>query len=92
MELMNAHVVVTGASRGIGTEIAREMLARGATVTVVARSADALAALDGSRRMRGILGDPVVDALVAVRRYEQQNYSGLTAADAADRFRMAWSL
>ncbi|MCB1264552.1 MAG: glutamine synthetase [Mycobacterium sp.] len=54
--------------------------------------ADALAALDGSRRMRGILGDPVVDALVAVRRYEQQNYSGLTAADAADRFRMAWSL
>ena len=54
--------------------------------------ADALAALDGSHRLRGILGDPVVDALVAVRRYEQQNYAGLTAADAADKFRMAWSL
>ena len=45
MEIMNAHVVVTGASRGIGAAIAREMHKRGATVTVVARSADALAAL-----------------------------------------------
>ena len=54
--------------------------------------ADAVAALDDSSRIRGILGDPVVDALVAVRRYEQQHYGGLSDADAADTFRMAWSL
>ena len=51
-----------------------------------------IAALDGSARMREILGDPVVDALVAVRRYEHENYSDLDAGALADRFRMAWSL
>jgi glutamine synthetase len=42
--------------------------------------------------MREILGDPVVDALVAVRRYEHENYSDLDAGALADTFRMAWSL
>jgi glutamine synthetase len=51
-----------------------------------------IAALDGSARMREILGDPVVDALVAVRRYEHENYSDLDAESCADKFRMAWSL
>ncbi|MEO6886785.1 MAG: SDR family oxidoreductase [Jatrophihabitantaceae bacterium] len=37
--------VVTGASSGIGIEIARELLARGHHVTLVARSADKLAAV-----------------------------------------------
>ena len=54
--------------------------------------ADAVAALDGSIRIRGILGDPVIDALVAVRRYEQCHYGELSAEDTADTFRMAWSL
>ncbi|MFZ4373085.1 MAG: glutamine synthetase [Mycobacterium sp.] len=53
---------------------------------------DAIAAMDGSQRMRTILGDPVVDALVAVRRYEHDNYSDLDAGALADKFRMAWSL
>ena len=39
--------------------------------------AQALDALDGSTRIRGILGDPAVDAIVAVRRYEQENYADL---------------
>jgi glutamine synthetase len=51
-----------------------------------------IAALDGSARVREILGDPVVDALVAVRRYEHENYSDLDAESCADKFRMAWSL
>ena len=38
MRLQNAHVLVTGASRGIGRSVARAMAARGAVVTVVARS------------------------------------------------------
>ena len=37
--------VVTGASSGIGTEIARDLARRGHRVTLVARSADKLAAL-----------------------------------------------
>ena len=53
---------------------------------------DVIAALDHSQRMRTILGDPVVDALVAVRRYEHENYSDLDAGALADKFRMAWSL
>lgn len=51
-----------------------------------------LAALDHSALLRGILGDPAVDALVAVRRYEQQHYAELPPAELTDRFRMAWSL
>ena len=53
---------------------------------------EVIAAMDGSTRMRGILGDPVVDALVAVRRYEHEHYSDLDAGALADKFRMAWSL
>lgn len=56
------------------------------------KQSDAIAAMDGSQRMRTILGDPVVDALVAVRRYEHDNYSDLDAGALADKFRMAWSL
>lgn len=57
-----------------------------------ASQADAIVALDDSRRMRAILGDPAVDALVAVRRYEQDNYAHLDAQALTDKFRMAWSL
>jgi glutamine synthetase len=53
---------------------------------------DAIAALDHSSRMRTILGDSVIDALIAVRGYEQQNYADLNAVALADKFRLAWSL
>jgi short-subunit dehydrogenase len=43
--LAGAHVVVTGASRGIGTSIAREFANRGANVSVLARTASALESL-----------------------------------------------
>ncbi len=56
------------------------------------RQSDAIAALADARRLRDILGDPVVDALVAVRRYEQQHYGGLDDEELTDRFRMSWSL
>ncbi len=48
--------VVTGASSGIGAQIARELSGRGHHVTLVARSADKLAAL----------GDELADADVIV--------------------------
>ncbi len=53
---------------------------------------EALDALDQSALMRGILGDEAVDAIVAVRRYEQQNYGELSPDELAEKFRLAWSV
>ena len=53
---------------------------------------EAIAALDGSGLLRGILGDPVIDLVVAVRRLEQERYGNLDPEQLADKFRMAWSL
>jgi glutamine synthetase len=52
---------------------------------------DALDALDQSSLLRGILGDETVDAVVAVRRYEHENYGGLPPEELAEKFRLAWS-
>jgi glutamine synthetase len=53
---------------------------------------EAIAALDGSVLLRGILGDPVIDMVVAVRSLEQERYGDLDPEQLADKFRMAWSL
>jgi short-subunit dehydrogenase len=42
LEARGAHAVVTGASRGIGRQLALELAARGATVTAIARDAEAI--------------------------------------------------
>ena len=62
---MAQHVVVTGASSGIGEAIAREYLSRGARVTLVARRRDRLDALaesapDRAHVVQVDLGDPAV--------------------------------
>jgi glutamine synthetase len=49
-------------------------------------------ALAGSELVRGILGSSVVDAIVAVRRYEHDTYADLTDDELAARFRMSWSV
>jgi glutamine synthetase len=54
--------------------------------------ADALDALDQSSLLRGILGDESVDAIVAVRRYEQETFGTLSDDELAERFRLAWSV
>jgi glutamine synthetase len=54
--------------------------------------AEAIAALDNSELLRGILGNPAVDMVVAVRRLEQERYGDLGPEELADKFRMAWSL
>jgi glutamine synthetase len=61
-------------------------------VQLSGNQADAIAALEGSPVMHTILGDPAVDALLAVRRFEHQHYADLTPEELTDRFRMAWSL
>jgi glutamine synthetase len=64
-----------------------------AGITLLASSqADALDALDQSALLRGILGDEPVDAVIAVRRYEQENFGGLSPDELAEKFRLAWSV
>jgi 3-dehydrosphinganine reductase len=61
--LSDAHVLITGGSSGIGLETARQALARGARVSIVARDVDRLrAALDDLEREVGdntrVAGEP----------------------------------
>jgi glutamine synthetase len=64
-----------------------------AGITVLTQSqTEAIDALDGSARIRGILGDPAVDSIVAVRRYEHENFGELGDEELAEKFRMAWSV
>jgi len=65
---------------------------RGGICGLTDDQATAIAALDGSKRLRSILGDGAVDVVVAVRRLEQERYGGLGPEQLADKFRMAWSL
>jgi glutamine synthetase len=60
--------------------------------TLADKHSDALDRLERSALMRTILGDEVVDAVVAVRRYEQTTYGDLPADTLADKFRLAWSV
>lgn len=48
--------------------------------------------LDESPLARRLLGDAIVDATVAVRRYEQRMSAELSPDELADRFRLAWSI
>jgi glutamine synthetase len=65
---------------------------RAGTVLLPSKQSDVIDALDGSQRMRTILGDAAVDVIVAVRRYEQQNYADLSPDELAEKFRMSWSV
>lgn len=68
MMVSGLHVVVTGGSRGIGAELAREFAQRGASVTVVARSVDALEGvaneIGGNAVVADLTDDLVVDGLI----------------------------
>ena len=65
---------------------------RAGIVALSTSQAHAIAALDNSPRLRAILGDPAVDAIIAVRRFEHEHYAHLNREHLADKFRMAWSV
>jgi glutamine synthetase len=66
---------------------------RQAGMTLLSSSqSEAISALDESPLMRGILGNEAVDAVVAVRRYEHENYGDLPPDELAEKFRLAWSV
>lgn len=66
--------------------------AQSGTVLLPPDQADALRALEGSALMRRILGEEVVDSVVAVRRYESEKFGARSPDELADTFRMAWSV
>lgn len=66
--------------------------ADGGIVLLPNRQADNLDALRCSTLIRGILGDQAVDAVLAVRLYEQEHFGDLDAEQLTERFRMAWSI
>lgn len=69
MQLEGAHVLITGASRGIGAAMARSFATAGARVSLAARSADVLAVVaadtKGTAFPVDLLDRAQVDALVA---------------------------
>jgi short-subunit dehydrogenase len=68
MELRGSHVLVTGASRGIGAAMARAFAAAGARVSVAARTTDAIdklaAAVGGGAFTVDLLDPDQVDGLI----------------------------
>lgn len=68
MLVRGMHVVVTGGSRGIGEAMARDFAARGARVTVVARSEESLrrvaGEIGGNAVVADLSDDRVVDTLI----------------------------
>jgi glutamine synthetase len=73
-------------------ELSADELAAVGAVQLSSDQAEQIAALDNSMRIRKILGDPAVDVLLAVRRYEHETHSHLSDVEIADSFRMSWSL
>lgn len=66
--------------------------AHAGTVLLSDSQTEVIAALDNSALIRGILGDPAVNMLVAVRHHEQEQYGDLAPEELAAKFRLAWSL
>nr|MCH9731021.1 glutamine synthetase [Actinomycetes bacterium] len=61
-------------------------------VALTRNQSEAIETLDRSSLLRGVLGDEVVDAVVAVRRYEHDSYADLPPTELAEKFRLAWSV
>ena len=53
----NKHYLVVGGSSGIGLEVVKRLLAQGATVSVISRTADTLANLDVHHHSADVLAD-----------------------------------
>lgn len=73
-------------------KLSAEQRSAAGVVQLSGNQSDAIGALDHSVRMRAILGDGALDALLAVRRYEMERYAELAPEELTDRFRLAWSL
>jgi NAD(P)-dependent dehydrogenase (short-subunit alcohol dehydrogenase family) len=86
MSLKDKNVIVTGGSRGLGLGLVEALVARGARVTVVARSADALEAVRTRLGVATIAAD-VTDE-VAARRILAETRPDILALNAGAKPRM----
>jgi glutamine synthetase len=68
-----------------------EEAARTGAVRLPADQASALDVLEASELAHRLLGDDLLDALVAVRRYEHDTYGGQDVEAVAEKLRYAWS-
>ena len=76
MDMTGKTVMITGASRGIGAAAAREFAAQGANVALLARSQDALVALQGE------IGDQAIAIPCNIARYAEVEAAVATTAQA----------
>ena len=75
MDLAGSHVLITGATRGIGLEVARDLSARKATVTIVGRDPSRLAEVAQELSVKAIHADLSDEEQLAtlVSRAERDN-------------------
>ncbi|WP_342669635.1 glutamine synthetase family protein [Aldersonia kunmingensis] len=66
---------------------------RGRGISLLPKDADAvLSALDGSPLVREMIGNAVVDAVVATRRHEQTTFTDREPGGLAELFRLSWTI
>jgi glutamine synthetase len=73
------------------SDLSAEEARRLGVVQLSGTQEEALDALEKSGIARELLGDRLLEALVAVRRHEQHQFAGADIAEVADRLRFAWS-
>ena len=87
MNVEGANIVVTGASAGIGAALAPALTARGATVAVVARREERLAAMvergDAARYYACDLGDPTAAEAMILRAWDDMGSVDVLVNNAA---------
>src|SRR5690606_23663860 len=72
-------------------ELSAEEAARTGAVRLPDDQAAALEALEGSERAKRLLGEEIMEALTAVRRYELTTYGEQDVEAVAEKLRYAWS-
>jgi glutamine synthetase len=73
------------------SDLSAEEARRLGVVQLAGTQEEALDALEKSGIARELLGERLLEALVAVRRHEQHQFAGADIAEVADRLRFAWS-
>jgi glutamine synthetase len=86
-------LALDGIARGaaLPAEVRRDPARDPSAVRLPATQGAVLNAFADSATARTLLGERIVEATLAVRRYEQRTYGELPVPDLAERFRFAWS-
>jgi glutamine synthetase len=93
---MAQHGIATGAHlpeemSGDPAKLTDEQRAAAGIRLLSTRLPTVIDALEQSAQVRSLLGDALVDTIVATRRYEQAHYGTRAPEELAELFRLAWS-